>query len=223
MEVRDAQEANQIVQGVLLNLGQTFPQQGRPGSDARTAIGDLKATSYVQLRNNTIGPPLQDCFEQAQAAGASLVQIGYVRRQVEALPVPVTVGGTIIKNSCIELCLATQAEIITAMTFTSRQDVDIIIATMKTPFDNAVTISADEMDQETFQALLGLWAATTNYLVTTARPLPRMINYEFASVLPTLVIAHRLYQDAGRADQVRDENKIIHPAFCPVYGQALSS
>jgi hypothetical protein len=223
MEVKDAQEANQIVQGVLLNLGQTFPQQGRPGSDARTAIGDLKATAYVHLRNNTIGPPLQDCFEQSQAAGASLTQIGFVRREVEALPAPVTVGGTIIKNSCIELCLATQAEIITAMTFTSRQDVDDIIATMKTPFDNAVTISADEMDQETFQAILGLWAATTNYLVTTARPLPLMTSYQFASVMPTLVIAYRLYQDAGRADQVRDENKIIHPAFCPVYGRALSA
>lgn len=223
MEVPDAQEANQIVQRVLLDLGQTFPQQGRPGSDARTAIGDLKATAYVHLRNNTIGPPLQDCFEQAQTAGASLVAIGYIRRTLEAMAAPRTVGATLIKNTCIELCLATQAEIITAMTFVSRQDVEAILETMRAPFDAAVTTSADEMDQETFQAILGLWSATTDYLVTTARPLPRMTNYQFATNLPTLVIAYRLYQDAGRADEIRDENKVVHPAFCPVYGQALSS
>jgi len=57
----------------------------------------------------------------------------------------------------------------------------------------------------------------------TALPLPRMLNYRFNAVLPTLVISQRLYYDGSRADQVRDANRIVHPAFCPIMGQALSS
>jgi len=50
-----------------------------------------------------------------------------------------------------------------------------------------------------------------------------MLQFVFASPMPTLVMSNRLYYDASRADQLRDENKIVHPAFCPPQGQALSS
>jgi prophage tail gpP-like protein len=40
-----------------------------------------------------------------------------------------------------------------------------------------------------------------------------MLTYEFFSALPTLVCAYRLYADAGRADELRAENKIIHPSI----------
>jgi prophage DNA circulation protein len=63
----------------------------------------------------------------------------------------------------------------------------------------------------------------TNHLVQTALPLPRMLQYQFAQILPSLVMAYKLYDDASRADEVRDENKIVHPAFCPLAGEALSS
>jgi prophage DNA circulation protein len=36
-------------------------------------------------------------------------------------------------------------------------------------------------------------------------------------------MAYRLYTDASRADDVRDENKVVHPAFCPMTGLALSA
>jgi len=38
-----------------------------------------------------------------------------------------------------------------------------------------------------------------------------------------LTIAYKLYSDASRADEVRAENKIVHPAFCPLVGYGLSS
>jgi prophage DNA circulation protein len=60
-------------------------------------------------------------------------------------------------------------------------------------------------------------------LIATARPLPRMLNFVFFEPLPSLVIAYRLYDDASRCDEVREENKIVHPAFCPQAGQALSN
>jgi prophage DNA circulation protein len=41
--------------------------------------------------------------------------------------------------------------------------------------------------------------------------------------LPTLSIAYKLYSDASRADEIRSENKVVHPAFCPMSGHGLSS
>jgi prophage DNA circulation protein len=61
------------------------------------------------------------------------------------------------------------------------------------------------------------------HLVETARPLPRMLNYRFYLTMPNVVMAHRLYADASRADELRNENKIVHPAFCPRQGRALSA
>jgi prophage DNA circulation protein len=57
----------------------------------------------------------------------------------------------------------------------------------------------------------------------TARPLPRLLPYQFARVMPTLVLAQRLYADASRADEIRAENHVVHPLFCPLTGFALSA
>ncbi|MGY4403938.1 hypothetical protein [Bradyrhizobium sp. USDA 3315] len=109
------------------------------------------------------------------------------------------------------------------MSFVSRQDVVAIKNGLQQPFADAEEIAADDMDSMSCQALVRLHAAITNHLIETARPLPRMLKHRFADVLPILVLAYRLYDDASRADEVRDENKIVHPAFSPITGQALSA
>ena len=109
------------------------------------------------------------------------------------------------------------------MTFVSRQDVDAIKQQLQQPFQDAEEIAADDMDQMTFQALIALHGAVTNHLVATARPLPRMLGFQFFEPLPSLVMAYKLYDDASRCDELREENKVVHPAFCPPTGQALSA
>jgi prophage DNA circulation protein len=71
--------------------------------------------------------------------------------------------------------------------------------------------------------VLKLHAAITMHLTETARPLPRMIAFQFNMTMPSVVLAQRLYADASRADELRAENKIVHPAFCPRQGLALSA
>ena len=53
--------------------------------------------------------------------------------------------------------------------------------------------------------------------------LPSLVSYSFPRSLPSLVKAWRLYADSARADQLVAENKVIHPAFMPASGIALSS
>lgn len=222
MQQPDATEASKIVNQVCTQLLACIPQSGVQGVQARSALGDLIANSLTLISQNVIGPPLQNVFELVQQAGATWQQFEQVREFAEALA-PATLGGTLMQNSCIQLCLATYSEIIGALNFVSRQDVDTVLVAMQEPFGDAIETAADEMDQATFQALMALQAALTDHLITTERPLPRLTNYQFAMILPTLVIAYRLYADASRADQIRNENKIVHPAFCPTLGVALSA
>jgi hypothetical protein len=218
----DVIDATPIVVRLTQRLSRCIPQSGIQGVQARAALGDLAANAAILLGNNAIGPPLVNCFSLVQRAGATLSQFEQIRIAIEAEK-PLELGGTMVQNSIIQLCLATEAQIIAAMTFTSSQDADALILSLQAPFADAEERSADEMDQATYFALIELQAAVVNHLVTTARPLPRRVPYQFASVLPSLIIAHRLYADASRADEIRAENKIIHPAFCPIMGIALSA
>ena len=222
MDRIDATEASGIVVRALQNLLKTISQTGPVGSDARTAVGDTIANAYPLLRNDAIGPPLDNAFDLCRQTGATFNAIEQVRVWVTSEQ-PQTLGGTLIQNALIGFCLATEGAIISAMTFASREGVETVKQEINLPFNDAEELAADDMAQATYQALVALHGAITHHLVMTALPLPRMLNYRFNAVLPTLVISHKLYQDASRADQVRDANKIVHPAFSPIMGEALSS
>lgn len=222
MKRLDANEAAPIVDRMLQALVATVPAKGRPGSDARTAIGDTRAHAYKLCIDDAIGPPLDQCFDLARLAGSTSAEIKYVRETVEK-ETPVSLGGRLVRDAGIRLSLATQCRIIASMSFVSRQDVDAIKQQLLRPFRDAEEIAADSMDQMVFQTLVALQGAVTNHLVATARPLPRMVNFQFFEPLPSLVMAYKLYDDASRCDELRQENKIVHPAFCPMTGQALSA
>ena len=222
MKRTDVNEAAPIALRLLTNLSGCIASSGLSGSQARTAIGDVAANVTQLLSADALGQPLANCFSLVVSSGATRPQIATVRVATEQ-EAPLTLGGVLTQNTAIRLCLATEGQIIARMTFVSRQDVDALKLSLRQPFDDAEEIAADDMDQSTFMSLIALDAAITNFLVTTARPLPQMSAYRFAAVLPSLVIAHRLYQDASRADGIVKENKIVHPLFCPPVGIALSA
>ena len=116
MKRADADEAAPLVDRMLANLVATVPARGRAGSDARTAIGDTRANAFKLCVADALGPPLIRCFTLTRLAGASLEQLEVVRQGVAA-EATATLGGALVKNAGIRLCLATQARIVAAMTF----------------------------------------------------------------------------------------------------------
>ena len=222
MKRSDVTEAATIIQNMLALLVSFVPPQGRPGMDARTAIGDVRANAAQLCYEDALGPPLDNCFTQARLAGVTWQQFETVRRSVGGLT-PMTLGGTLVQGAGVRLCLATMAEVVAATSFISRQQVDAIKLRLLPPFQDAEEVAADEMDHMTFQSLISLHGALTNHLVQTGLPLPRMMYYQFYKTMPSLVLAYRLYDDASRCDELRNENKIVHPAFCPRLGEALST
>jgi hypothetical protein len=218
----EALEAAPIVHATLEALLTWTPTRGREGANLRSAISSVRVNVMPLLQNDAIGPPLANCFELAQAAGATLPQIEKVRTTAAA-EIPILVGAIMIRDSLIQFCLVTQARILVQMSFTNRNDVEQIKSMFNASFDTIEEDVADRMDAMTYRAIVELHAAISFFLVETARPLPQMLNYRFNLPLPTLVMAHKLYADAGRADELRRENKIVHPAFSPRTGRALSN
>jgi prophage DNA circulation protein len=218
----DALEAKPIVQQAMDGLLLGISEYGRTGSDARAAIGSLLAHVDTLLQSDMIGEPLADCFDLARDAGVTLSGVTDVYRAVTTAT-PVTLGAKLIKDSLLSLCAANGARLIADMTFTSREDVEAITLQINNVFTTIEETAADAMDSASYIAGLRLHAVTTFFLVETARPLPRMLAFRFAAPLATLVAAHRLYDDASRCDELRAENKVVHPAFMLPSGFALSA
>jgi prophage DNA circulation protein len=182
----------------------------------------VKVAGLRLLQTDSIDVPLIECFELARRAGINMAQIEHVR-VVASQQVAKSVGAIMTKDTLIELALMTQGYLISAMTFVSRQDVDDVKNVINAGFSAMEEELADQMDAMTYRAVIALHASIVMHLYETARPLPRMINFRFNQALPSVVMAHRLYADAGRADELRRENKIVHPAFMAMRGKALSS
>jgi prophage DNA circulation protein len=136
---------------------------------------------------------------------------------------PQKLGGIILQDALVELCLSDAGKIIAKTIFESRQDVDAVKQVMNDVFDEIEEDVADQMDAMTYRDLIKLHAAVIAHLVETARPLPRMMKFRFGFSQPTLVMAYKLYSNSGRADELRKENRVIHPAFSLPTGLALSS
>jgi len=220
MQKADAIEATPIMQRSIKTLLWVVEN---PGADFRSACGQVIANAHALIVLDQAGPPLQQCFDLAWQNGVTQAQLASVRNQMLGEK-PVSIGATMIRDSIIHMCVATEGRVIADMVFVSRQDVDILRDSLNTAFATIEENVADSMDAMTFRALVELHAAITNHLVKTARaPLPRIVAFAFAQSMPTLLTAMRLYADAGRADELRAENKTVHPAFMLPTGIGLSS
>jgi prophage DNA circulation protein len=218
----ETKEATPVAQRALLNLLSVSITRGPAGSDLKTAIGMLYAKAAQLIYLDQLGPPLSQCFELARANNITQPQLDWVRQQT-ALETPVSLGATMVKESIMRLCLVTEGLVIADMTFVSRSDVEALQKVVNGIFDDAEETAANDMDQMTYRDLIELHAGIIAFLVDTARPLPDMVGFYFATPMPTLVMSNRLYYDASRADEMLDENKVVHPLFMRPTGRALSA
>lgn len=199
------------------------PGRGRQGSDLRAKAGSIKVNVEHLLADNLLGEPMTELFDLAMEGGITLANVDNIRNSIELEHNPVSVGAIVIKDCLIDLMLVTEARIIAAMDFRSRQDVEAVQEAINEAFNAAAEAVADRLDAMTYRGIVALHAAITFFLIETARPRPRMMTYRFNQPMMTLTIAYRLYADASRADELLYENRIVHPLFAPIIGNALSA
>jgi hypothetical protein len=201
-----------------IGLGQSIPIDK---NTVRRLVGDMRANATDLIRDATLAQPLQDVFTAAYLAHADfdLVDIGldWLLQQR-----PASTWARAVMSGCLLMSMSLEAKLITNMTFVSREDVAVLINRVKINYEAAKELGIDDLDQATYQNLNSLGGALVNHLALTELQLPRFVDYEVNDIMPSLTLANLIYGDASKADEISDENKVIHPAFCPISLRVLS-
>ncbi|TBW58561.1 hypothetical protein EZI54_04030 [Marinobacter halodurans] len=92
----------------------------------------------------------------------------------------------------------------------SRQDAEAAGASTMELIDRQMTTD-EAITDAVYAALVDLRAKVSDDLRTRAVALPGMTTYTPQRTLPALVVAHRLYGDATRADEIVARNDVPHP------------
>lgn len=205
-------EAVAIIERMAMKLISGLPSTGATGAAVRTAVGDVVANSEDMIKQGTVGVELWDCFEKARLAGLSMMNMELVRSSVEA-EAPIYNLGMAVKLSGIVFAFAEECQIIANFTFVSRLDVQSVMMQMLPIIDDTKIDVAELLDGMSYQRVVSLAAALVQHLAATEQELPEIVNYAFGTSLPSLYVANYLYADAGRSDELINENQTFHPAF----------
>lgn len=104
----------------------------------------------------------------------------------------------------------TAARVVAETQWLSRQDADAAGRDTLAMIDRQLQ-AEPVINDNVFNALAALRAAVVTDLRTRTTALPNMSTYTPQVTLPALVIAHRLYGDARRADEICVRNNVRHP------------
>lgn len=158
-----------------------------------------------------------------QGALANLAALTAARQAAAASPLaPATTSRTLLNEAARaelmrRLAISTQARILAV----AISDDTVATAQQATAMRDQVVDQIDveleqaDPDAGTARALSTLRAAIVRDVATRAELLKQRSTYTPLAVLPSLVLAHRIYQDASRADELVQRNGVRHPAFVP--------
>jgi hypothetical protein len=193
---------------------------GRAGSQLRLAIGDLRFHINRYVADGTFGARLVLCYRLATEAGITVMWMENVLKQLISEK-PKTLVAVLVVQASILFALAQDGRIIRRTEFISRDDVEVMLQKMKEWFDTAKELASEQRDNPVYNQIVALGGAITRYLADTARPLPRMLSYTFDPA-PALKLSMSIYAEGSHSEEIIAENKIVHPAFCPIHIRAIS-
>jgi prophage DNA circulation protein len=219
---QDQDEVAAIIQRIgPVVMSTVEARSGADTSNLRRLVGKLLASDAAVTDSASFATEFKACLDEARNAGATWQSMGRVRLAALA-ETPQSLSATVLVQAIVRLSLAQEARLITLLTFTSRDDVENVARTIGAAFDQAAEVAADDLQAGIYMAIIGLQADVTKYLTDQGRQLPRVIQYHFAQVMPALAMSQRVYSTGSRSDELRLENKVVHPAFMPMDGRMLA-
>jgi len=119
------------------------------------------------------------------------------------------------------LSLAQIGECVARLDIASYDEARALRARLGRLLDVGIERASERGDVGTAMVMRSMLGALVRDLIERGRPLARLSRYDTALPLPAVVLAHELYQDAGRAGELMAENgQFDHPSFMPVSGRA---
>ena len=193
---------------------------GTIATSLRRAVGMMMADDNM-VNLPTFAYAFGVCVDLARNCEATLATMDRVRKAA-LKEVPVSLPAVETVDAIVRITLTQEARILSAMTFASRDEVDDVANAINAAFTETEESASDDLDAGTYIALVNLHGDVVTLLAQTARMLPRVINYNYAMVMPALRMAQRAYSDPSRYQQLIDENNVVHPAFMPLAGKMLA-
>jgi len=105
----------------------------------------------------------------------------------------------------------------------SYDDAVSVLENVTTLFDAEILTAGDAGDDGSYAALRTLRASVVADLQARGGDLAALVTMNFAGSLPALVLAHRIYADSARSNQLIQQVQPVHPLFMPQSFQAVSS
>lgn len=105
----------------------------------------------------------------------------------------------------------------------SFDDAQTMMQNVTALLDAEIETAADSGDDNSYAALRQMRNAVVQDLQARGGGLAALTRFEFNGNLPALVLAHRIYGDAGRADQLVLQVQPVNPLFMPATFDALTS
>jgi prophage DNA circulation protein len=201
-------------------MSSAVDQTSNAGVTLRRSVG-MMVVDYNMVNLPTFATVFGMCLDLSRQTGATLTTTDRVR-QAALAETPVSLPAILTVNAVVRLTLASEARIVSGMTFRSRDEVEAIATALNIAFEQTEMLAADDHDADTYMALLKLHGDVTQYLADRGRALPRIINYAYQMVMPSLRMAQLVYADPSRSTELRDENSVVHPAFMPMTGKMLA-
>lgn len=195
---------------------------GTAGANLAFAVSGLAEDASAALSDGTAGGLLAACFDDARLAGASYAAIRGFYLATAALA-PSGVPAKAVIATCCNLALVQIGKILASTEFKSRDDVDRTIHETNEMFEAAELLAGRSLSTSLYRAIVTLHAAVTADLTQRSYPLPRLVTYAFPKTFGALALAHRLYGDASRAEEIAGANAVFNPAFMPQSGEVLSA
>ena len=186
----------------LAELQSVFASNVRTGATARS--GSSRARS---LANDTARRDLQRRLAVSNQARVLAVALAMGQQVAASGATKRTTNATSTTTTTLDSTAADGQLLATSAQATALRDT--VLAQIDTELEGA------DPGPAMARALTLLRAAVVRDVAQRAEYLARASTYTPQAVLPALVVAHRVYQDASRADELVVRNGVRHPAFVP--------
>ena len=118
-----------------------------------------------------------------------------------------------------QIIVAEEANALLQIEFENSEEANSVLESFLADAEEIELYEDIEPTTEVMTAIRDLREIVIRYMNELVLKLPQTRTITLAEETPSLVLAHDLYEDLDRADEIEKKNKIAFPAFCPANKQ----
>jgi prophage DNA circulation protein len=203
------------------------------GSAQRAAVGSAADAVKSTISSLGVGSGAADVAAQVQSAVAALAGsaadpkdgvriLGDLAKFAPAGQAAASAAGQATTDLFQRAASAAIARVSSTYAPASADDAHAVRAAVLAPIQAAIAHAGETGEDDVFSAFRALRKTVVQDLGERGAALPGLADLKFATNLPSVVLAHRQYGDAGREGELVTQADPVHPWFMPTEIRALA-